>query len=219
MPSSKENKIIDVVAKLIKLTQEKKIMWRTQSLNEFKLINPDIITNTVYIANYKDRIIRLYKNTRKINKSLMPSGVIMEYSLSADDYYKSICFEMLDSQNSVLWNVENINTLNDLYDAVQIQVSKIDDFFDEILKEEGLKIKGIIEAKFGSIKTENDVIEYVKHRLNKGKLYFKVSNSTFGGKDKDPDRGTKKVFKIKYKLDNNIINEDLYEEGQTVDLP
>ena len=51
--SNEKNKWIDAVARLITLTQERKLIWRAR--NEFESDGP----RTVYEADYADKVLRL----------------------------------------------------------------------------------------------------------------------------------------------------------------
>jgi hypothetical protein len=62
--SSEKNKWIDAVARLITLTQERKLIWRAR--NEYESEGP----RTIYEADYGDKLLRLrgYKSLYLVDK-------------------------------------------------------------------------------------------------------------------------------------------------------
>lgn len=131
--TQKKDKFVEAVTKLIKLTQEGEIEWRSANL-----VRDDIKVESVFKAEYKDRLLRIYKYVYKVEK---PSPVLISHRIFAHKeeypYWEtSVTLELIERNGLSLWKFPYTNALYDLLQAVQYQVAGVDEFLDEIIIDE-----------------------------------------------------------------------------------
>ena len=131
--AEKKDKSVEAVAKLIKLAQDGKIEWRSA-----ELVRDDITVESVFIAEYKDRLLRIYKYVYKVEKPspfyISPS--IFTHKEEYPSWETSVTLEFIDTNGLSLWKFPYTNALYDLLQAVQYQVAGVDEFLDEIIIDE-----------------------------------------------------------------------------------
>jgi len=135
--NDKQNKLVESVTKIIKLTQEGNLKWSTSKIEKVET-RDDIRIDTVFICKFKNKILRLFKSSFKVIKP-GPFDFFTEKFFSCARKYpyweSSITLEFIDDAGITIWTFPNINALNDLFKAVQYQVAGIDEFLNEILKD------------------------------------------------------------------------------------
>jgi len=131
--TQKKDKFVEAVTKLIKLTQEGKIEWRSANL-----VRDDIKVESVFTAEYKDRLLRIYKYVYKVEKPspFYISPNIFSYKKETPYWETSVTLEFIDRNGLSLWKFPYTNALYDLLQAVQYQVAGVDEFLDEIIIDE-----------------------------------------------------------------------------------
>ena len=134
--TEKQSKFVEAVARLIKLTQDGELMWES-SKPSAELERDGIKDESVFISRYKDRILRLYKYSYRVDEpglfdistSFFPIKVKYPYWAS------SVTLEFIDDNGFSLWKFPFTNALNDLFQAVQYQFAGVDEFLDKLLNE------------------------------------------------------------------------------------
>jgi len=130
--TEKKDKFVEAVTKLIKLTQEGKMKWRSVNL-----VRHDIKVESAFITKYKDRLMRLYKYVHKVEAPTpYVSGVFSTYKGEYPYWETSVTLEFIDSNELSLWKFPYTSALIDLLQAVQYQVAEVDEFLDDIMAEE-----------------------------------------------------------------------------------
>ena len=134
--NDKKDKWEEVLAKLIQLTQEKKLKW--ESLTEYpsmKLSDDDKIT-TVFTTYYKGKRLWIYR--RRYKARFLKFGTT-SWLPKPDDYEirwtTNVYLEIIDDKYNPVWAFPSEDMLNDLLTTIQYQVSGVGDFMDEILDE------------------------------------------------------------------------------------
>ena len=123
--SEKKDKWIDAVAKIIKLTQEGKIIWKTAEPHS----TPSYETIRIsFVTDYKDHVLRLYeKDVKHTGPAIGLAGGYVE---------TETVLEMVDQDGVGIWAFPSTSAIENLMSAVRFQVSRANDFINDILSEE-----------------------------------------------------------------------------------
>lgn len=112
---SERNQWLDVITRLIKLTQKGELeWWEAGNMSP----NDSSRTTAVFIANYKGKLLRLYATKQGFEQSDLP------------------VLEFITETGTSLWQFPDVDALSDLLSAVQYRVAKIPEFLADILEEE-----------------------------------------------------------------------------------
>lgn len=132
------NKWIDVIAKLVRLTQEGKIRWSSESPSKPLFTKPDDKITVVYTTYYKGKSLRLYEKTSKARRlSLRDIGTSKKLAPNEIRTVTRVYLEFYDRTfDQSLWTFPHVAPLRDLVTAVQFQVAGVKDFIDELLEED-----------------------------------------------------------------------------------
>jgi hypothetical protein len=145
MPNEK-NKWIDAVAKLLQLTQDRKLKWEPHSPPAYLNLQPDRQrVEVVYETQFNDKAIRLYQVTYKVERprrdpysiTTLRLGQLGGYFDQSEPDYpywaKKTVLELLDESGFGAWTFPQSDVLDDLFEAVTYQVAGVREFLDEIL--------------------------------------------------------------------------------------
>lgn len=132
--AEKKDKFVEAVAKLIKLTQDGKIEWRSAEL----VVRDDFKVESVFSAAYKDKLLRIYKYVYKVEEPDPFQIAIRTFTPEKKYPYwaTSVTLEFIDIFGISLWKFPYTNAVNDLLQAVQYQVADVDEFLNEIIIDE-----------------------------------------------------------------------------------
>lgn len=126
---------VKAITALTKLTQTGHLHWRRATPSEaFGGVKPDGDIEFVYIADYKEYLLRLYEevvNTSPFKHS--PLRVLWENKSS-----RRIVLEMVDVDLKSLFTFPQVNALAGLLSAVKFKVSDVKEVLDGIVKEADL---------------------------------------------------------------------------------
>lgn len=125
-----ENKISKFIALLISETKNGSVTWETSSTRNLdSLEDQQTIIGKVYITEFKQRDIRLYKYSEPIQ--------VDEFDYIPRSFIK---LEFIDENERNLWSFPFfIRELIDLYETVQIKSSNLDKFFDENFPDDSIE--------------------------------------------------------------------------------
>ena len=135
--SEKQNKWVEAITKLIKQTQEGRIKW-LPGKHDKESGRDDLRIESVFITNYKNKTLRLYKYSYKVEVPGLFDNIANVYSNMTRKYpywTSSIALEFISDDGKSLWTFPDTNALNDLLGAVRYQVAGVDEFLDDILQE------------------------------------------------------------------------------------
>lgn len=122
-----EKKLIKLIAYLIELTQKGKLNWKRYDPPEPIVTSYDNKVDFVYIANFEDKILRIYEERYKYwydeDKWSWDNRVIIDF---ADDEGRSI------------WKFPALPGIWDLLEAVKYREADVDDFISEIISKHKL---------------------------------------------------------------------------------
>lgn len=132
-----EDKWVEAVAKLIKLTQENKIKWHSSEPPTNLKGDADDYVETVFLTKYNDRNLRLYKRIYKRDLSPLVSALkkTMGESYPRFSWYSSVVLEILDLGNNKIWTFPTVTPLEDLLTSVRFQVADVNAFIEKLLNE------------------------------------------------------------------------------------
>ena len=137
--AEEENKWIEAISKLIKLTQKGKLEWiqaENQYVPELKTENEKIYS--VFHCYYKGKNLRISKRTYLSTVYNLKSAVQVGLGLrkKETEWVTKVFLEMIDMAGKALWTFPDEEILNDLLAAVEYQVAGVKEFLTDILSEE-----------------------------------------------------------------------------------
>jgi len=134
--SEKQNKWVEAITKLIKLTQEGNLIWSPKTGMDAN--REDYRVDTFFVSKYKNKILRLYKCNYRIDEPGPLSQITSIFSDTKRKYpywTSSITLEFIDDVGNTIWTFPYSNVLKDLLEAVRYQVAGVDDFIKDILED------------------------------------------------------------------------------------
>ena len=138
--ATEKNKWIDAVGKLLQLTQGRRLEWEPRNPPAyFNLERERKRVEVVYEAEYKEKRLRLYQVSYKVDKPksldvLKELGAYLGHTETQYPYWtKKTVLELLDLSGFGAWTFPETEVLGDLFTAVQYQVAGVREFLDEIL--------------------------------------------------------------------------------------
>jgi len=114
-----------IIAKINRETKDDLIGWTVTTGKPSSLSASEILINTIYICNIKDKNLRLYKYRSK-----------HFYDEDAFEWVDSCRFEFIDQSGNSEWAFSEDRGIIDLYDTVRFKTAGIDQFFEDYLIEE-----------------------------------------------------------------------------------
>lgn len=136
--STEKDKMLDAVVKLINLTQDGKLKWRTikprQSLNR----DNESVVDLVYTTDYKSKKLGLYENKYRVETP--PSGSLSGsfgniFGVTYPHWNSIVILEFIDSAGNNLWTFPDVQGLSDLLKTVRYQIAGINEFLDSLLND------------------------------------------------------------------------------------
>ena len=137
--ATEKNKWIDAAGKLLQLTQDGKLEWKPRDPPAYLNLEPDRKrVEVVYEAKYKDRKLRLYQLSYKVERprnSLSAFKDLAAYVNPPDYPYwtRKTVLELLDQSGFGAWTFPETEVLDDLLTAVRYQAAGVREFLNEIL--------------------------------------------------------------------------------------
>src|SRR2546423_1848886 len=130
--SSEQNKWADAVTKLIKLTQDGELRWRTATPSESDIESKDGLQGVVYVTDYMRSTLRLYKLRTKESSHFMFGGG--RVSKQSDFIWmETVKLELIDALGNTLFTFPQISGLKDLYSSVGYQTAGVDELLNNLL--------------------------------------------------------------------------------------
>lgn len=125
------DKWIDVVAKMLELTQKGRLKWTSGLWSPDSRPLAGLSTNkeTVFYTTYKGKRLRIREPDLSF-VGTMGTGAKLPVPTSR------VILEFVDSHGAGIWRFPPVEPLRDLLHAVQYQVAGVNEFLDEILDEE-----------------------------------------------------------------------------------
>ena len=127
-----KDKFVDVVTKLIELTQKNKIKWQSRDSSEVTKKYPNYRIEGLFTTNYKGKLLQLFQYRYK--KPQDPFSVAFA-AFSKEEWVTSVKLEIIDDYGNGLWQFPSINALSDLFSSVQYQLAGVKELIDNLLDE------------------------------------------------------------------------------------
>ncbi|MEK6299240.1 MAG: hypothetical protein AABO41_00835 [Acidobacteriota bacterium] len=135
--TSEKEKLIEVIVKLIRETQEGKIRWDIKEPPASLKLDVDAAVDLAYETEYKGKRLRLYKENYVVERGLIQRDPILDNLLGTKypHWAANIMLEITDEKGKTLWTFPDVNGLDDLLDSVEYQAAGVSDFLDEIVSD------------------------------------------------------------------------------------
>lgn len=130
-----KDKFVRLIAKLLELTQEQKIKWRTVKNTQNSDPSMTKIIGAIFETDYKFKKLRIYKRERN-NTDDNRNYISFIAQFEKPSYTDTIILGFTDEQGNIVWSFPQVSGVRDLYEAVAYQVAEVDDFINDILKDE-----------------------------------------------------------------------------------
>ena len=138
----KTDELADVVARLIKLTQDGVVTWVSQPIDESLKQNPDDQIGPVFAATYSGKNLRIYRRRYKYVPSPSLSGVTVTASMlgishipKRDPWNTDVILEIVDERGLAIWTFPSDPMLRDLLSVVRYEAAGVKEFLDSVLRE------------------------------------------------------------------------------------
>lgn len=129
--STDQDRFILVVAKLLELTQQKRLRWTADHtmIDPLGTLDGEKEVRNSYTSNYEGRQLRIYEK-------LVPLQALRRLSTGQREQIKGWrpTLELSEPSRKGWWTFPRLDSIADLMRAVQYQVSGVDDFVDSILR-------------------------------------------------------------------------------------
>jgi hypothetical protein len=91
---------VQVVENLINLTRDKKLVWKEQSLSQFKVLEPELITDRLFSSRYKEWNLLVYEErmppfTPDNNETLVRMQFLDDYGEFKDEFPQEVGLKKL----------------------------------------------------------------------------------------------------------------------------
>jgi hypothetical protein len=136
---------VEAIAKLIKLTQDKKIVWSAGNTNYLVNKMPSNIYESVYITNYKGKRLRIYKKyytVSKLAESFLSqfsdsdiSGYLGSESKSKPRTVSQVVLEIIDDKDYTVWEFPNLSITDNLLSSVIFQTCGVNELLNDLINE------------------------------------------------------------------------------------
>lgn len=133
----KKDKNIEAIAKIISLTRDDKLAWQSVDPSEVSNQNTEDIIGSVFVTQYKDKILRVY-----LRKYKGPSGGAFSLLFSPQEsksremrWYSEVVLELINNTGLSLWIFPKEDILKDLLTVIKYKVSGADDLINSLLSE------------------------------------------------------------------------------------
>lgn len=131
------DKKIEAMEKILLLTNEGKLKWRSIETNKIKKLSQDDIISQSFISNYKDKNFRIY--LRKYRKDLSNSGFIRNAPTEKERperfWFSEVVLELADEKGSSVWQFPKDRIIEDILTAVKYTTSGAHEVIQSLLRE------------------------------------------------------------------------------------
>lgn len=152
-----KDKYIEVIAELIKLTENKKIKWESYPVN---ISYNDVKISMKFRTEYLGKKINIYTKHILIVEPPNPMLTIKLFPIRKEYPYWSTetVLEFVDDLGNSIWKFPEIPILFDLLEVVKQQVAGVSDFINNLFNKEGggMKISNLKKEITGIGKSWNN---------------------------------------------------------------
>jgi len=136
MAEVKSDRNVEAIARILSLTREGVIEWAPEDAGNIGNKYPDNIIDTVFTAQFKDKILRTFRRRYKAEKP-DPFASLFATQLKNPKlvWHSQSVLEIVDEDRLSLWQFPTESMINDLHTAIKYKVSGADDLITSLLDE------------------------------------------------------------------------------------
>ena len=129
--AKQDEKLVELVAKLIELTQESSLNWIVVEANKDSEPGFTKTIGAVFQTFYKGKYLRTYKREYdNTEENHMYNMFTHQPSYSID-----IVLEIVDKDGRPIWSFPHVTGITDLYGAISYRVAGVEKFIDDVLSD------------------------------------------------------------------------------------
>ncbi len=132
--AKERDKYVDVIAKLVQLTQEGKLTWSSSNPSTTESVAGEQI-ESIFTTNYKRAKLRILRKRYKHEPNISPAFLGFG-SGAGPRWITETVLDMIDDGNFQLWRFPNVGPIDDLFSAVQYQVAGVKSFIENVLQDD-----------------------------------------------------------------------------------
>lgn len=135
--TEKQDKQLEAIGKIISLTRNDSIKWTATNAGSVPRKTNDDIIESVYLTEYKGKILRIYLRRFRGVKVMKTLGMLMGAPTSPEDlrWYSEIILDIANESNESLWEFPKEEVLNDLLKLIKFKTSGAEDLINNLLNE------------------------------------------------------------------------------------
>ena len=134
----KKDKNIEAIAKIISLTRDGKLEWRSIDPSEVSNQNVEEKISSVFVTQYKDKILRVYSRKYKgPSMDVTFSNLFLSTEAKSKEmrWYGEVVLELINNSGISIWTFPKEDILKDLLTVIKYKVSGADDLINSLLME------------------------------------------------------------------------------------
>lgn len=137
MDEQKRDKNIEAIAKIIELTRNNKIVWKSVNSEKVPSSSEEIISY-VFTSKYNEKILRIYDRSylKTVYQDLTFSDILKNNERKSERKRLSeVVLEITNISGESLWKFPPNPILKDLLKSIKFKVSGADDLINSLLNE------------------------------------------------------------------------------------
>lgn len=127
--ANQEDQLVKLVAKLLELTQESELVWRSVKKDNNQEPSMTKIIGGIFEAKYKGKILRIYK--REYDNT--EENHMLNIYMYQPSYSTVVELGFADKDGNIIWKFPRISGIVDLYQAVAFKVADVETFINDLL--------------------------------------------------------------------------------------
>ena len=130
--AKQDEKLVELVAKLIELTQESSLQWKIVQANKSSELGLTKIIGAVFETQHMGKYLRIYK--REYDNT--EENHMFNMFLHQPSYSVAIELEFVDKQGNSIWSFPRVTGIVDLYKAIAFSAAGVDSFINDVLRKD-----------------------------------------------------------------------------------
>ena len=138
--SARRKQMVEVVARIIRLTQKGKLVWKERNPQDLPILNHHsheyvlVVFETVYHDTKLRLYERHYKTYAKVRRGFLPA-LGGDKEKEETRWEREVILEIVGLDEMAVWSFPDVNPLKDLLSTVQYQVGGVKNLVDHILED------------------------------------------------------------------------------------
>ncbi len=127
--AKQDEKLVELVAKLIELTQESTLTWSiVKPSNDIEQGFTKLV-GSVFEAKYQNKNLRIYK----VEHDNTEENHMLNMYMHQPSYSVAIKLEFVDRYGNSIWSFPRITGIVDLYKTIAYETAGVDEFINSVL--------------------------------------------------------------------------------------